>query len=186
MESNDILHLREHAQSPGGECPLCGKDSITTDWHRDSFEYGTGDSAVVLEVDLPVRRCGSCDLEFLDHDGERRRHEAVCRHLGLLSPAEISGIRKACRMSRATFADVTGLGEATLGRWENGAVIQNRANDRYLRLLALPGIMASLRELTAPERLAQPVVTRESRFRRLIISDEERSRRDSFQLRLAS
>ena len=86
-------------------------------------------------------------------------------------------------MSRATFADVTGLGEATLGRWENGAVIQNRANDRYLRLLSLPGIMASLRGLSAPERLAQPVVTQEFRFRRLIISDEERSRRAAFQLR---
>ena len=186
MASNDTLHLRENAASPGGECPLCGEGSITTDWHRDSFKYGTGDSAVVLEVDLPVRRCGSCDLEFLDHDGERRRHEAICRHLGLLSPAEISGIRKACGMSRAAFADVTGLGEATLGRWENGAVIQNRANDRYLRLLSLPGIMASLGELSAPERLAQPVITREFRFRRLIISDAVRSGRTAFQLRLAS
>ena len=152
MESDGTAHLRESAHGPEGECPLCGEGSITTDRIRDSFEYGTGDAAVPLEVDLPVRRCGSCDLEFLDHEGERLRHEAVCRHLGVLSPAEISVIRKASGMSRAAFADATGLGEATLGRWENGAAIQNRANDRYLRLLSLPGTMARLMELAAPER----------------------------------
>ena len=186
MASNNILHLHENAAGPVGECPLCGDDSIATEWHRDSFEYGTGDSAVMLEVDLPVRRCGACDLEFLDHEGERRRHAAVCRHLGLLSPAEIAAIRKTHRLSRAAFAEVTGLGEATLGRWENGAVIQNRANDRYLRLLALPGMMAILTDLTAPERPAEPPVGRDSRFRTLVVSDEERARRDAFRLRLAS
>jgi len=140
------------APNPRSECPLCGDDSVTTEWHRDSFEYGTADSAVVLEVDLPVRRCGACDIEFLDHEGERRRHEAVCRHLGVLSPAEISGLRKGLGMSRAAFAELTGLGEVILGRWENGAVIQNRANDRYLRLLSSPGLIDGLVELAAPER----------------------------------
>ena len=82
-------------------------------------------------------------------EGERLRHEAVCRHLGVLSPAEISGLRKGFGMSRAAFAELTGLGEASLGRWESGAVIQNRANDRYLRLLSLPGLIGSLAELVA-------------------------------------
>ena len=186
MGSNGILHLHEDAPSPKSECPLCGDDSVTTEWTRDSFEYGTADSAVVLEVDLPVRRCSACDIEFLDHEGELRRHEAVCRHLGVLSPTEISGLRKALGMSRAAFAELTGLGEATLGRWENGAVIQNRANDRYLRLLSLPGLVGRLAELAAPESPAQSVVTPESRFPSLVISDTDRSRRDAFQLRLAS
>ena len=150
MESDGIAHVRGSAHGPEGECPLCGGGSIATEWIRDSFEYGTGDAAVPLEVDLPVHRCGLCDFEFLDHEGERLRHEAVCRHLGVLSPAEISGIRKAFGMSKAAFADVTGLGEATLGRWESGAAVQNRANDRYLRLLSLPGVMARLTELAAP------------------------------------
>ena len=151
--------------SPKSECPLCGDESVTTEWNRDSFEYGTADSAVVLEVDLPVRHCGACDIEFLDHEGERRRHEAVCRHLGVLSPTEISGLRKGLGMSRAAFAELTGLGEATLGRWENGAAIQNRANDRYLRLLSLPGLIDRSAELAAPERPAQPGVTQESQGR---------------------
>lgn len=70
----------------------------------------------------------------------------------MLSPAEISGLRKGLGMSRAAFAELTDLGEATLGRWESGAVIQNRANDRYLRLLSLLGLIDRLVELAAPER----------------------------------
>ena len=50
-------------------------------------------------------------------------------------------------MSRAAFAKVTGLGEATLNRWENGLLIQNRANDRYLRLLASPGNVQALKRM---------------------------------------
>lgn len=133
----------------GRECPQCGEDLLSTYWHGDTFEYGTGDSATTLNVRLPVRRCGSCDLEFIDHEGERLRHEAVCRHLGVLTPAEIADVRKRYGMSRAAFAEATGLEEATLGRWENGAVVQNAANDRYLRLLALPGVMENLRRRTA-------------------------------------
>ena len=50
-------------------------------------------------------------------------------------------------MTRAAFARVTGFGEATLSRWEHGAVIQNRANDRYLRLLNDRASMRRLDEI---------------------------------------
>ena len=133
------------------ECPQCGEDSVATYWHHDTFKYGSGDSAPMLYVDLPVRRCEPCDFEFLDHEGEQLRHEAVCRHLGVLSPAEISDIRKRLGMTRAAFAEVTGLGDATLNRWEHGAAVQNLAYDRYLRLLALPGVMESLQLRIAVE-----------------------------------
>ena len=141
MERNDTLNHKGGDATTGRECPQCGENSLSTYRRRDTFEYGTGESAATLNVELPVRRCGSCDLEFIDHEGERLRHEAVCRHLGVLTPAEIAGVRKRYGMSRAAFAEATGLGETTLGRWENGAVVQNAGSDRYLRLLALPGVM---------------------------------------------
>ena len=134
------------------KCRQCGEYSVTTHWHHDTFKYGSGNSAPMLHVDLPVRRCETCDYEFLDHEGERLRHEAVCRHLGVLSPAEISDIRKRFTMTRAEFSEVTGLGEASLERWENGAAVQNLADDRYLRRLALPGVMESFMRLSAPQR----------------------------------
>ena len=168
------------------ECPQCGKDLIATHWVLDSFKYGTGDSAVTLQVDLPFRRCQSCDLQFLDHEGERLRHEAVCQHLGLLSPTEVLGIRKVYGMSRSAFAEITGLGEATLSRWENGAVIQNLANDRYLRLLSLPGVMASMKELTTSRHVLQTEFQNRPQFRVLTDLEEHRSRQKDFRLRLAS
>ena len=51
-------------------------------------------------------------------------------------------------MTRSEFAEVTGLGEATLGRWETGALVQNRANDRYLRLMREPRTMDILQRLS--------------------------------------
>lgn len=186
MISGNTEYVHEDDTTFDRECPQCGEDSVTTHRTRDSFKYGTGDSAVTLEVDLPIRRCHSCDLEFLDHEGEQLRHEAVCRHLGLLSPAEISGIRKGYGLSRAAFAEITSLGEATLSRWENGAVIQNPANDRYLRLLSFPGVMASLRDFNTTKRVSQPRFRNRYPFRVLSVSEELRSRQKAFQLRRAS
>ena len=108
-----------------------------TEWRRHKFTYGVGSSGVDLTVSLPVRVCGSCGFEFLDHEAEVLKHDAVCAHLGVLTPREIRGIREINDMSRAAFAKVSRLGEATLNRWENGILIQNPANDRYLRLLTL-------------------------------------------------
>ena len=55
-------------------------------------------------------------------------------------------------MSRAAFARLTGFGEATLGRWERGEVIQNTSNDSFLRILMDADIMKRLRSMTQYER----------------------------------
>lgn len=128
-------------------CPLCDTISVDTVIHSDTFKYGVGRSTVELSVELPVRSCQSCDITFLDQVGERLRHNAVCRHLGVLTPEEIKSIRECHQMTKARFSEVTGLGEATLARWEAGAVIQNRANDRYLRLLGTGSTMERLIDL---------------------------------------
>ena len=144
--------VRATDDSPFGDltCPICGEAGVVTYDHHDTFEYGSGEAAVTLQVELPIRRCEACDFEFLDQEGERLKHEAVCRHLGVLTSAEIRQIRKRYGMTRSSFAEFTGLGEATLNRWENGVLIQNRANDRYLRLLAMRDIFDRLSHL--PDR----------------------------------
>ena len=154
-------------------CPQCGAESVTTFWHHDTFNYGSGDAAVTLHVDLPVRHCSACDFEFLDDEGHMLRHEAVCRHLGVLTPTEIRAIRKGHEMTRTAFAHVTGFGEATLNRWENGAKVQNRANDRFLRLLAAPEVMASLQRLAMVVD-PQPPSVRRDQFRVLNVTERRR------------
>ena len=126
------------------ECPQCGTGGVRTSQHRHTFTYGSEESAFELTVEVPVRRCTSCDFEYLDEEAEQLKHDAVCRHFGVLSPGEIRRIRERHQMTRVRFAEVTGLGEASLNRWENGLTIQTQGNDRYIRLLALPGIMQHL------------------------------------------
>lgn len=127
--------VRGTVDGVGIRCPDCD-GAATTVRHRYVFPYGRSESAVDVEVELPIRVCGACRFEFLDEEGERLKHEAVCGHLGVLSPRDVRGIRKRHGMTRAAFAAMTGLGETTLGRWETGAGIQSRANDQYLRILA--------------------------------------------------
>ena len=134
-------------------CPYC-EQPATTALVDDTFTYGSGEDAVELHVRLPVRHCEACDFHFIDHVGERIQTEAVYRHHGLLSPWEIRAIRERRKLSRKAFAEITGLGEATIKRWETGAIAQNRANDRYLRLLDHDSCWSALERLVAPEREA--------------------------------
>lgn len=156
-------------------CPDCDGQT-TTEWRASTYLYGAADSAVEIAVDLPVRRCGTCGFEFVDDEGERLKHDALCRHLGVLSPNEIRGIRRRHGMSRAEFAGITGLGEATIGRWERGAGIQSVANDRYLRMLGQrDGVSRLSSVLRSKDRPAQSAPSG-VRFRALL--DVEKVRRD--------
>ena len=169
---------REDATPTRRLCAECGNTEATS-WHTHTFQYGLGASAANLTVRLPVRRCDYCDFDYLDHEGERIMHEAVCRHLGVLTPSEIRGIRERHGMSRAAFAKVTGIGEASLSRWEKGIKVQNPANDRYLRLLAQPGTIALLKGTVG----GPPLESRQATYRQIEVSEALRKRQLSFRLR---
>ena len=137
-----------------------------------------------VTVGVPVRRCDACDFEYLDESAERLKHDAICQHLKVLSSAEIRLIREGYGMTRARFAQLTGLGETSLNRWENGLTIQTHANDRYLRLLARPEVMRQLEELMAPEPpVERVVVMARDRFRALKVTDALREEQEGFRLR---
>ena len=104
-----------------------------------------------LIADVPVHSCEGCGESYTGKEAEIIRHEAVCRHLGVLTPTEIRGLRKQHGMSRAAFARLTGFGEATLARWEHGEVIQNTSNDSFLRMLLDVGVMKRLSRMTQYE-----------------------------------
>lgn len=173
-------------------CAQCGTETVSTAWTSDAFTWGEGDSAVTLPVRVPVRSCSSCGFSYLDHKAEDIRHAAVCDHLGVLAPSAIRAIRRKYGMSQAEFTRITGFGEATISRWENGIVIQNVANDRYLRLLREDyGVMTLLRELVngrgedpaKPELRIRPA---DRRFRKLEDISKHRRNQQRFALRLAS
>lgn len=128
---------------------------VRTEWHDHTFTHGSHESAVELTAHIPVEVCVECGAGSLGHEAEVLLHEAVCAHHGVLTPAEVRAIRKRHSLSRSAFANVSGLGAATLHRWENGLLIQNRANDRYLRLLASADNLRALRRVGRSEPAAR-------------------------------
>ena len=168
-------------------CPMCGDEGITSTWSPHEFDYGPEEASVSLQVQVPVRHCGACAFEYLDGEAERIKHGAVCTHLGVLKPDEIRRVREDQGMTRAAFAQLTGLGEASLNRWENGVSIQSHANDRYLRLLSQPGIMMKLQNIVT-SRTSEASVSKvaDSRFRVLQVTDVMRKEQAAFRLRRAA
>jgi putative zinc finger/helix-turn-helix YgiT family protein len=146
------------------ECPECGEHAVRTEQKKHNFTYGRGSDARELEVVLPVRVCGQCGFQYLDKAANDAQHDAVCRHLGVLTPTQIRALREYHGLSRAEFASMTRLGEATIARWERGSLIQNGANDWYLRLIGFEENMSRLRKWThcpssadsAPEERLRP------------------------------
>lgn len=171
---------------PKPACPLCGEKEVITYWDSFTFDYGSGESATKLTAEVPVRRCETCDFDYLDENAERLKHEAVCQHLKVLSPAEIQRVREEYGMTRVRFARVTGLGEASLHRWENGLSVQTYANDRYLRLLTHKDNMRRLEMLENSGARSETTLWSKNCFRALNVTDRKLKEKESFRLRKAA
>jgi putative zinc finger/helix-turn-helix YgiT family protein len=133
-------------------CPQCGAARVHTEHVDEPFTYGEGPGAVQLSALVPLRRCARCGMKFLDAAAEDAQHEAICRHLGVMTPAEILALRRRHGLSRAQFAQLTKLGAATLARWERGVLIQNAAYDQLLYLLTFDENVERLRRRGESER----------------------------------
>jgi putative zinc finger/helix-turn-helix YgiT family protein len=162
-------------------CAICGSNEVSTTYELEEFPYGHGPDAVMISVRIPIRHCRSCGESFADEDATLLRHEAVCRHLGVLPPRDIRDLRQRNNLSRASFAAATGIGEASLARWETGSLIQNRANDSLLYLLSFPENLTRLSERLLPAA-AEPSGGR--RFPALVVTPSLTQEQHHFQLRV--
>ena len=150
MKSEAPRLLTPDREAASHSCPSCGHDAVQTTPTVHKFPYRHGDQIVELCATVPLRRCLECGIEFLDSEAETIQHEAVCRHLGVMTPDEVQAVRrKSGSPSRSEFARITRLGEATIGRWERGELIQNAANDQLLYLLTFPENVVRLRDRVA-------------------------------------
>src|SRR6516162_482732 len=105
------------ASLPLGEiraCDECGKRAVRVSFREQRFVYGAGSDAVELSARVPVWACEQCGNAYTEGDAEDLRHEAVCRHLGVLSPSDVRTTRERYGMSQAEFAKVTGFGIASV------------------------------------------------------------------------
>ena len=80
---------------------------------------------------LTCPRCG----DSIEEPGSWvARDAAVHRAVGLLTATEILRARTGRGWSRRELADRTGIGPASIYRWERGQIVQSAANDRLLRM----------------------------------------------------
>jgi len=129
-------------------CPACSSNDLSSETIDEEFQYGDKDDAVMLLASIRVYHCIACGLSFTIEDSSGLKHEAVCRHLGVLTPTEVRGVRDQYKLSQNEFSDISKIGKASLARWETGVLIQNQANDSLLYLLSFPDNVSRLKERT--------------------------------------
>ena len=134
---------------PEIEPRICVHDDLEPRIIRDEFEYGPENDRIHLVIDaVPVLVCPQCGEIFYGPEAEQAHNLAICRAYHLLSPAEVQAIRERLGKTQEDFAALTGIGVATLSRWEQGRLIQTRAHDNFLRILdALPEAVRHLERL---------------------------------------
>ena len=155
MEKNGTSESGMNETKGSLVCPNCGSGDVQTCPEQYCFPYGVGEAQVELSTEVPLRTCGGCGFEFLDHVGQSTCHEAVCRHLGIMTPHQITSLRRLHTLTQAELSKITKLGEATLSRWERGVVIQNEAYDNYLYLLGFPENLKRIHNRAESGELAQ-------------------------------
>ena len=103
---------------------------------RDEFDYGPDSDRLKIVIEaVQVKVCTACGEIFYGPEAAHAHHLAICKAYHLLTPDEIKGVREQLGKTQEEFAELTGIGVATLSRWEKGRLIQTRAHDNFLRIL---------------------------------------------------
>lgn len=140
--------------SPTNPCIECGSASMK----RVSIDYCTkmkyeGTSYDVRVSDLMIFQCPSCGEKEFTPESRRQLRIALCDLLGLLKPSEIRAKRESLGLSQVDLANLMGIANETISRWESSVLVQSRASDRFLRsVFAVPGVRTFLAGETAGER----------------------------------
>lgn len=128
-------------------CGKCGRRQmqVATVAYDKTIEH-VGRVYRVHICDLTAPQCAHCKSVSLDDEADQRISAAFRREAHLLAPDEIRSGREGLGLTQKQFANLLGVGEATVSRWETGAQIQQRALDRFLRVcLANPAAVEMLR-----------------------------------------
>ncbi len=167
-------------------CPVCESKRIVTRKLSESFPYGSGKEEVTLSAIVPVHSCQDCQFEFTDELADQAKHNAICRHLEVMPPRQIALIREQYNRSRAEFARVTRIGEASINRWENALLIQNSAMDQYLYLLSFPENFERIQQRNYHSFRNFLAGSEQQPYQYPILIPTEKHKRDSVAFRLAA
>lgn len=127
-------------------CPECGKKQVRPAAVQHTSQVKHDGRLYTVEVSgLRVPQCGACGELVFDKDADDQIARALRDQLGLLSGEQIRKNREDLSLSQREMAEHLGVAVETISRWENGALTQTRAMDRYLRVyFAVPAARAAL------------------------------------------
>ncbi len=119
------------------KCMECGKGRMRRQVTRVAHEI----RGLAFEVVGEALVCGHCGFQMIPNDliaeHGRLTDRAYREAAGLLSPEEIRAARERLKMSQHEFACYLGVGEASVKRWELGA-LQEKSSDNLIRLTTNP------------------------------------------------
>lgn len=108
---------------------------------------------------LRVPRCRNCGELAFGNEASDQISEAVRRHLGLLTAAQLRQGREALGLSIEEFDVRLGLCPESVADYENNLKIQSRALDRYLRaFFAVPQLRDVLSDTAREPRFGGLVI----------------------------
>lgn len=138
------------------ECAVCGDSHVRTELRvRETEIFVTESQTRKLSFEVPVRVCEKCGFEFTDHTAEAIEDDTVRDFYRLLTAGEIVSLRKRRNWSQRDFADLTGIGVASIARWETRAKMQSVAYDNLMRLADNDANIAKLKQIAAARRQAE-------------------------------
>ena len=122
---------------PEETCALCGTGRAIV--IRETYTFSVRGRSYNLRAD-ECYRCTDCGETYYDGWQGKRHSERVLalrrQSEGLLAPDEIRALRRRYALTQKQLEKILGLGTKTVVRWERGTVLQSRAADDVLRLLA--------------------------------------------------
>jgi putative zinc finger/helix-turn-helix YgiT family protein len=142
-------------------CPECGKKEVrpATVQHTSQIKH----DGRLYTVEIPrlcVPKCGVCGELVFDNEADEQIAQALREQLGLLSGGQIRTNREELGLSQRSLAGQLGVAVETISRWENGALTQTRAMDRYLRVyFGVPAARAALADQSGTSHMGIHVET---------------------------
>ncbi|NNG65783.1 type II toxin-antitoxin system MqsA family antitoxin [Caldanaerobacter subterraneus] len=127
-------------------CPVCGKEQETEVIEKEEVSNIRGEEIKAL---AKIRVCSVCGEELFDEELEeenlQRVYDIYRKKHGILSPDEIRNIRESYGLSQRAFAKLLGIGEASIARYETGA-LPEKSLSNMIMLLKDPKNMKKLLE----------------------------------------
>ena len=147
-------------------CPKCEAERNCRDeTRRESYDV-RGEKVAVM---VPLWVCPTCQETIVDEafgDPVEKAYDAYRKSHGLLPAGDVQRIREQWRLSQVSFAALLGMSQATINRYEQGALQQDKEDEliracddpQHMRnVLARRGHLLTERQRKAVEEVLAPV-----------------------------